>query len=157
MLGYALIHRHPRQPTIADVLGVCGSIIYRWQFKVPSLLTHTPEKLISTRWLTIGSQMEFERCCKIQKVSRVWDCERVIIIMPRYQHGYSWPSLAIPPHSPLLPVGLQEYIPYRHWATVCRFELVVLPLLVHVKGSTGVHQLWARPYISSSVPHVWFV
>ena len=31
---------------------------------------------------------------------------------------------------------------------------VVLPLLGHVKGSTGVYHLWARHYFSSSVPHV---
>ena len=81
----------------------------------------------------------------------------IIIIMSRYQHGYPWPSLATPPYRPLLPVGLQEYIPYLHRAAVCRFELVVLPLLSHVKGSTEVLHLWARPYLFSSVPHVWFV
>ena len=43
------------------------------------------------------------------------------------------------PYRPLLPAGLQSYIPYRHRAAVCRFELVVLPLLVHVKEYTGVH------------------
>ena len=36
---------------------------------------------------------------------------------------------------------LQGYILYRYKAVVCRFELVVLPLLVHVKGSTGVCRL----------------
>ena len=51
----------------------------------------------------------------------------------------------------------QGYIPYRHRAAVCWFALVVLPLLGHVKGSTGVYHLWARPYFSSSVLHVWFV
>ena len=35
----------------------------------------------------------------------------------------------------------QGYIPYQHRAAVCRFELVVLPLLIHVKGPTGVHHL----------------
>ena len=40
---------------------------------------------------------------------------------------------------------------------VCRFELIVLPLRVHVKESAGVHHLWSRPYFSSSVQHVWFV
>ena len=80
-----------------------------------------------------------------------------IIIMSRYQHGYPWPSLATPPYHPLLPAGLQSYIPCQHRAAVCRFELVVLPLPVHMKGSTGVHHLWARPYFSSSVLHVWFV
>ena len=61
------------------------------------------------------------------------------------------------PYRPLLPAGLQDYIPYRHRAAICMFELVILPLYVHVKGSTGVHHLWARPYFSSRVPHVWFV
>ena len=37
-----------------------------------------------------------------------------------------------------LPVGLQGYILYRHRAVVCRFYLVVLPLLFHVKWFTGV-------------------
>ena len=55
-----------------------------------------------------------------------------------------------PPYRPLLPVGPQGYIPYRHRAAVCRFELVVLPLYVHVKWSTRVHHLWALPYFSSS-------
>ena len=63
----------------------------------------------------------------------------IIINMSYHQHGYPWPFLTIPSYRPLLPAGLKCYIPYRHRATVCRFELVVLPLLVHVKGSTGVH------------------
>ena len=66
----------------------------------------------------------------------------IIIIMLRYQHGYPWPSLTTPLCHPLLPAGLQGYILYRHRAAVCKFELVVMPLLVHVKGSTGVHHLW---------------
>ena len=54
--------------------------------------------------------------------------------MLHYQHGYSWPSLANPAYHPLLPADPQEYIPYRHRAAVCRFELDVLLLLNHVKG-----------------------
>ena len=72
----------------------------------------------------------------------------IIIIMSRYQHGYSWPSLATPPYCPLLSADSQGYIPYRHRAAVCRFELVALSLLVHGKGSTGEYHLWARPYFS---------
>ena len=81
----------------------------------------------------------------------------IIIIMSCNQHGYSWPSLATSPYrsSPL--AGLQGYIPYSHRAAVCMFELVVLLLLGHMWGSIGVHHLWARPYFSSSVLHVWFV
>ena len=39
----------------------------------------------------------------------------------------------------------------------CKFELVVLLLIGHMRGSTGVHHLRARPCFSSSVRHVWFV
>ena len=78
-------------------------------------------------------------------------------IMSRHQHGYPWPSLATLPYRSFLPSGLQGHIPYLHRAVVCRFELVVLTLLVHVKRSTGAHHLRARPYFSSSVQNVWFV
>ena len=80
-----------------------------------------------------------------------------INIISRYLHGYPWLSLATALYRPLLPAGLKGYIPYRHRAAVCRFELVVLLLHVHVKGSTVVHHLWARPYFSCNVLHVWFV
>ena len=81
----------------------------------------------------------------------------IIIIMLRYHYGNPWPSLAIPPYRSSLPAGLQGYTPYLHRAAVCRFELVALPLFDHVKKSTGVHHLWARPYFSSSVLRVWFI
>ena len=70
------------------------------------------------------------------------------------QHGYSWPSLAPPPYPPLLSADHQGYISYQHRAVVCRFELDVLPLLVHVQRSTGVHHSRARPHFPSSVPRV---
>ena len=81
----------------------------------------------------------------------------IIVILSYHQHRYPWPSLATPPScsSPL--AGSQGYIPYPHCAAVCRFELVALLLLGQVKGSIGVHHLWARPYFSGSVLHVWFV
>ena len=49
--------------------------------------------------------------------------------------------LATPTYRPLLPAGPQGYIPHRHRAAVCRFELVALLLLSHVKGFTGIHHL----------------
>ena len=61
--------------------------------------------------------------------------------MSHYQQEYPWPSLTTTPYRPLLLAGPQGYILYRHKAAVCRFQLVVLPLHVHVKGSTGVHHL----------------
>ena len=52
----------------------------------------------------------------------------IIITMLCSQHRYPWPSLATPPYCPLLPAGLKGYIPNRHRAAVCRFELVILSL-----------------------------
>ena len=81
----------------------------------------------------------------------------IIIILSYHLHGYPWPSLATPPYCSSFLAGPQGYIPYSHRAAVCRFELVTLLLLGHVKGSIGEHHLWARPCFSSSVLHVWFV
>ena len=39
-------------------------------------------------------------------------------------------------------VALQGYNLYQHRAIVCRFSLIVLPLLVRVRESTGVRYLW---------------
>ena len=80
----------------------------------------------------------------------------IIIILSCHQHGYPWPSLTTLPYHSSLPAGPQGYTLYPHRATVWRFELVALLLLGHVKGSIGVHHLWARPYFSNCVPHVWF-
>ena len=81
----------------------------------------------------------------------------IIIIMLCRQHRYPWPSLATSPYRSSLLVGPQGYIPYPHRAAVCRFELVVLLLLGHIRGSIGVHHLWAHPCFSSNVLHVWFI
>ena len=74
------------------------------------------------------------------------DHDEIILIILRPQHRFPRPSLAISSgrSSGLHPVSTQTY----------RFELVVLPLLVPAKGSTGIHHLWVRTYFSSSVPHV---
>ena len=71
----------------------------------------------------------------------------IIIILSRHQHGYPWSSPATPLYCPSLPVGLQGYILYWHRAVVCRFLLVILLLLVHVKGSTGVIYIYIYIYI----------
>ena len=80
----------------------------------------------------------------------------LIIISSKFscQHRSPWLSLATRLYRLLLPGGLQGYILLRHRAAAYRFPLVVLLLLVHVIGSTGVHRLWVRAYLSSSVPHV---
>ena len=84
-------------------------------------------------------------------------CLSYLIILSCHEHRYPWPSLATSPYrsSPL--AGLQGYIPYPHIAAECMFGLVVLLLPGHMRGSIGEHHLWARPCISSSVLHVWFV
>ena len=66
---------------------------------------------------------------------------------------------------PLLPL---LHIVHRFWqvfwatsrvlrAAVCRFELVALIFLGHMRGLIGVHHLWPRTKFSSSVLHVWFL
>ena len=77
--------------------------------------------------------------------------------MSRYQHGYSWPFLTAPPYRPMLSADPPGYIPSHNKAAVYSFEPDALRLVVHVKGSIEVHRLWARPYFSSSVPHIWFI
>ena len=59
-------------------------------------------------------------------------------------------DLATRLNCPSLPGGLQSYVLYQHGAVVYRF---LLPLLVHVKGSTRVCRLRVRPYFSSSGLH----
>ena len=81
----------------------------------------------------------------------------IIIIMSCRQHGYPWPSLATSPYRWSLLAGLQGYIPYPHITDVCMFELVVVLLLGHMRGSIGVHHWWVCPCFSSSVLRVWFV
>ena len=68
----------------------------------------------------------------------------IIIIMSCGQYGYPWPFLSTSPYHSSLLAGLQRYIPYHHIAAVCMFELVVLLLIGHMWGSTGVPHLWAR-------------
>ena len=81
----------------------------------------------------------------------------IIIIMSCRQHRYPWPSLATSPYRSSLLAGLQGAIQYSHRAVVRMFVLVVLLLLGHVWGSTGVHPLCARSCFTSSIQHVWFV
>ena len=57
-----------------------------------------------------------------------------IIILLCHQHGYPWPSLATPPYRSSLLASPQGYVPYPHRATACRFKLVALLLLGHVRG-----------------------
>ena len=81
----------------------------------------------------------------------------IYIIMSCYLQNYPWPWLATTPYRLFLPAGLQDYISYQNRADGWNFELVVQPLLVNIKVSTGEHHFWAHPYFSRNVPHVWLV
>ena len=59
----------------------------------------------------------------------------IIIILSCRPHGYPSPSHLTFPYRSSPPAGLLDYIPYRHIAAVCMFELVVLLLLGHKWGS----------------------
>ena len=56
----------------------------------------------------------------------------IYIILSCRQHGIPWPSPATPPNRSSLLAGLQDYVPYPHWAAVSRFELAALLFLGHV-------------------------
>ena len=73
----------------------------------------------------------------------------------KYWHGFPWPSPAIHLQRLSLPAGLPGHNLCR--TVVVRFLMVNQILLVRVKGSTGVHCLWIRPYFSSSVPRVFCI
>ena len=45
----------------------------------------------------------------------------IIIIMSCHQYRYPWPSPVTPPYRPLLPTGLQGYIPYQYKVAVYSF------------------------------------
>ena len=66
-------------------------------------------------------------------------------------HISPWIFLSTRPYHPSLSEGLPGYIPYRYGDTVDRFLVVVQNLFVYVKGSTGVHRLWVRHWVSSNV------
>ena len=84
---------------------------------------------------------------KHQKINKT----TIIIIMSRYENGYSWPSLATPPYRSLLLTSPQGYIQYRHRAVVCRFQLDVFPLLVHVHEYVFPLLVHVHEYISYEI------
>ena len=81
-------------------------------------------------------QIEIEMFLTIKKCTHVII---MIIIMSCRQHRYPWPSLATPPYRSSLLVGPQGYIPYPHRVAVCRFERVILFLLLQQCPACLVH------------------
>ena len=127
-----------------------------WPYKVCQVLVVQVKSLPLTAFILSGG-LAFPFTGNQCSNSSVSLYSYIIIIMSCGQHGYPWPSLSTSPYhsSPL--AGLQGYILYHHIAAVCMFELVVLLLIGHMRGSTGVHHLRAHLCFSSSVQHFWFV
>ena len=117
--------------------------------------TFRKESLVKSKTITIANNI-LELGYKILKYLRNNE-GNVIIILSCHQHEYSWPYVATPPYRSSLPAGPQGYTLYTHRAAVCGCKLVAQTFLGHVKGSIGVHHLWARPYFSSSALDVWLV
>ena len=107
-------------------------------------------------WINIKQTTGVTRIFSLLITKNVF-ISNIINIMMRSQHGSPWPSLATHLYHSSLLGCLQSYILYWHRTVVYRFYLVVLPLLFHVKGSTGVRRLRVRPHFPSIVRHVWFV
>ena len=75
----------------------------------------------------------------------------IIIIIVCCWHKFPRPSPTACPYRPSILGGLPCYILYQYRAVMDRFLLVALLLLIHVRGSTGVHSLWAHLHFSSHV------
>ena len=60
-------------------------------------------------WRNIWSQKKSYN--KKQCPLKIHDIKIIIIIMSRNQYKYPWSFLPTPPYRPLLPAGLQDYIP----------------------------------------------
>ena len=135
-------------------------------------------------WLLCKPQRQIQRVANGEyQAMPVWYCpEWFVAFMSSVQASWTdklyltLPIFHRPPHHHVMPparifltplatspyhssplAGLQGYIPYPHIAAVCMFELVVMLLLGHMRGSIGVHHLWAHPCFSCSVLHVCFV
>ena len=90
----------------------------------------------------------------LKRFLRLKDIAIIILFMSRYQHIYSWPSLATPPNSSLLSADSLGNISYRHRAAVCRFELDVL---LFTRPCEGVHRsisLMSSSLLLPAVSHV---
>ena len=124
-------------------------------------------------WTNLKQFRVLGSSCWSGSLNSMWSFERVLIIFwcIFYIHIDFWVSyfhlhhvvplarisLATSPYRSSLLAGLQGYISNPHRAAVCMFEPAVLHLFGHMRGSIGVHHLWARPCFSSSVLRVWSV
>ena len=137
---------HASKQSCCNWVKTSWSIRERPSWVRPCFSSSDPQRLVRLIWivLEIGDQWPYNCCflgCCFQDLFRIARKIFILIIMSCRQYRYPWPSLATSPYrsSPL--AGLQGYIPYPHRIAVCRFELVVLLLLGHMRGSTGIHHL----------------
>ena len=133
-----------------------------YQFSLKKIFGQVIESIQFVSWVAkVLTLMKWE-CLSV--LNHLLKRKRNFNVTSRHHHHHVEPlariSLTLSRHSPYRSsplAGLQGYIPYPHRDAVFMFELVVLLLLGHMCGSTGVHHLWAGPCFSSSVLHVWFV
>ena len=79
----------------------------------------TPPTLWYSSYWKGSLRVTFDYGCQLYFL-QLWISQIVIIIIvSRHQHGDPWPFHATLLYRPLLPAGLQGYIPYRHRAAVC--------------------------------------
>ena len=93
-------------------------------------------------------------------ISTYFNCQKHFYFKPFHHHHVAlsaWIFLTLSRYPSLSSIAFSRSSWPHPVSAVCMFELDVLPLLVPVKGSTGVYHLRARPYFSSSVLRVLFV
>ena len=139
---------------VPDIFKMRAHFGYLTKTKEPSLSYHSP---------TAGGKQPFSWTRKETQtiLSGFWT--RVVKYYSTLHHHrvalsarISWPSLATPPYClfrlvlrATSRIGTELLYVDSSWSSCFCSSMR--------RGSTGVHHLWARPYFSSSVPHVWFV
>ena len=94
--------------------------------------------------------------CDSLSLATAYSLESSSFTLIHHYHLMLPARISLTPYRSSLPAGPNGYTPYPHIAAVCRFELVALLLLGHLRGSIGEHDL-ARPCFSSCFLHVWFL
>ena len=154
----------PVVPESPDVLSYPCLLITAWQLVKAHGVTRNKPKIHVLCYITnssLGNTKLYKKATLLNKRNS-WNNNKLQRKTPHHHHvtPSSLISLTLSCHSSLsssASVKSSGLHPYLHRVVVCRFGLVVLLLLLHLKGFTRVHHLWARPYSSSSVLHVWYV
>ena len=110
----------PKPLRMNMILTWCSSLTTLCQMKTDQVNISRTPAIEQTSLIKLWIWLSLVVLAILRQIKEKWD---VIMELEKFR-----PSLATPPYCPLLPAGLQSYIPYQHRAAVCRFELDVLPL-----------------------------